>query len=1732
MEYGFYILLFIIKNINAQKSCDEKCEICSSTSETLNNECEKCINNAYMEESSKYCFYKIEKPNFYIDEALNILKPCTLPCYECLDNSINNCLSCQRGYTLNEETKQCIECPTDNYIFILDQAEECHPPEHPFFCKKKRTECTQIKISDNFECPREYPILIESYGRKECVLEYQPSNYIISNKIIKTQWLNNMIHLGIDEIWYMTTDYSSNNDLIIESHLYNETDPTTDRFFYAIRSNGRPLFYDNYNKKYTNYKQFTVDTTLLKFESQLIKIKLFNNGQKDYYLNIGFSNTLIEIVDFYENKIYSNSLFKLTGVIHWSSKYFSLLELRNENNVYMFCFIGEIENEFYVVLQKYKFYKEDISLEGSYEKINSSKSNDEMLSSRDKTINCIEIQTLNVIQCLYINKTNYFIIGIYNESSLEVIKLFNIVEAPVNFGENREWDNYHQIIHLKEEVSVIGYFLDLSSNLIYIQIKQLKYKYNKFLLENYFLKNKTIIINQHQNFTYVSFFYTSHLKKLNDNKFSLISASSDSNELYIITFDIYNFHDTNLMIRYYNIPLKLYNIRVFQFISSINYKGFLGIIYTTRTLLFEKVSQYFSIFSYINSIDSELISLESNTKLNLSDFINSNCIENNIFGVNLSRIKILKLPNSKSIGVYYFSQMNNTIISENDLLLPEDEIIFIYDYDNIVKNGSIYTIEIAGVTQEPTYSDFNKYPVYSEFIGKSNQESFYNQRIFIGKSGFYNFTIPTALVGSNDNSCRNNCKICYIEICIKCINGYTLSEDTNECLSNIPTYGYYFDKKSETIKKCHEACKTCLNGPIYYEDRLDIFDTNCDLCKDNYYKIINTNNCIYKDTQLISFYLDINKGFFYKCYENCMTCNQFKKNSTYLNCLSCDENSLFYEKSSNCLDCVLRDKFVNYYQYDCIDFIPDGYYLLNEKEKTIDMCYKTCKSCLRKGNSNNHNCIECADAYPFNYNNGQKCLDDCSKENLFVDEEDKKCYIDCKNNINKRKYNYKEKCISENDNPKNYKLVRGNNNFISICDPKRVYEFNNECYEKCPEGTKLDESVKKKNICICNNLYYLKNEEMVCINSNVCPDNYPFLKIGTSECSNCPVKYKGECYLSCPENTCITQINENLATCVDKLDETKILGGICFDDFIKILDDIENVESNKNIVINNNPGITINIYQDGMELNEIKNKYTNLTFIQLGQCTEKLIEYYNLSKTEKLFIISMDSYTKVSTHIINDFNFEVYIQNGTQLEDLSICKNIIVFVSSPIINEDLAHLKEAQVFQVQGYNIYNLSSEFYTEKCSAANINGNDITIEDRIIEIYPYNITFCPQKCELQNVDIDSQRLNCNCNISFINYYSQKDSNIENKLNGKSEENFFIYLLDMLNYKIFACPSVLSKSKIEDYKNNSGIFIGTGVIIIIFINSFIFTHSFLNQIRIDIFKLIPNDKLYYNKNTSQKILKSKIKRFSLNKRIGKSKFKKLKNEILKAKPGLASCKENPLINLNIDENNKIDKDEYNQLPFSKALRLDKRDIFSIYISLIKMKIEILSILFFPEKFTHFSVTFSTYLLDFLFCYFMNALLYSDDVVSQKYHNNGKLNFITSVTLSLISNIISNLFLWMIKRLTSYHEYLLSMTKEIKRKEIYILTFQKLYKLTKITIYSFFIISFIISIFITYYLSIFCIIYQKSQISLLMNYIIGLIESLISSVLISFLISVLRYIGLKYKYIKIYRTSVYLDQKY
>ena len=88
----------------------------------------------------------------------------------------------------------------------------------------------------------------------------------------------------------------------------------------------------------------------------------------------------------------------------------------------------------------------------------------------------------------------------------------------------------------------------------------------------------------------------------------------------------------------------------------------------------------------------------------------------------------------------------------------------------------------------------------------------------------------------------------------------------------------------------------------------------------------------------------------------------------------------------------------------------------------------------------------------------------------------------------------------------------------------------------------------------------------------------------------------------------------------------------------------------------------------------------------------------------------------------------------------------------------------------------------------------------------------------------------------------SEDFSNIE------TNDNFFNYLLDQLNYKIFKCSSVFKKSKINDYLINIGFIVGIIIMIFILINIFIFYIVFLPKLRVQVFKLIPTKEKLFEK--------------------------------------------------------------------------------------------------------------------------------------------------------------------------------------------------------------------------------------------------------------------------------------------
>ena len=223
-----------------------------------------------------------------------------------------------------------------------------------------------------------------------------------------------------------------------------------------------------------------------------------------------------------------------------------------------------------------------------------------------------------------------------------------------------------------------------------------------------------------------------------------------------------------------------------------------------------------------------------------------------------------------------------------------------------------------------------------------------------------------------------------------------------------------------------------------------------------------------------------------------------------------------------------------------------------------------------------------------------------------------------------------------------------------------------------------------------------------------------------------------------------------------------------------------------------------------------------------------------------------------------------------------------------------------------------------------------------------------------------------------------------------------------------------------------------------------------------------------------------------------------------------------------------IEQRELNNIPYRQALRIDKRSLFQIFISVMINQIEFLSLFLYRNPFSHCTLTISIYLYELLLDLTMNCFLYNDDVVSEKYHNNGELTMFTSISLSFISNIVSSLIVFIISKLTNYTELIESIIREIKNKQKYISNYVRFFKYIKLRLGLFYFLQLITLLVMTYYLFIFCTVYHQSQGSIMVNYIIGACISLAISTGFSIIITSLRAISIKYKCHQLFNISKYL----
>ena len=224
-----------------------------------------------------------------------------------------------------------------------------------------------------------------------------------------------------------------------------------------------------------------------------------------------------------------------------------------------------------------------------------------------------------------------------------------------------------------------------------------------------------------------------------------------------------------------------------------------------------------------------------------------------------------------------------------------------------------------------------------------------------------------------------------------------------------------------------------------------------------------------------------------------------------------------------------------------------------------------------------------------------------------------------------------------------------------------------------------------------------------------------------------------------------------------------------------------------------------------------------------------------------------------------------------------------------------------------------------------------------------------------------------------------------------------------------------------------------------------------------------------------------------------------------------------------------LEDEQLNELPYNKAIKVDKRNLIKMFYSIIIEKIEIINLFCGKEKIK--IILICEYLLSFLFNFFFNAFLYSDEVVSNKYHNNGELDIFVTLLLSILSNIITSIFCYYINYSKGIEERA-ELIQEIRIEFHYLKNVSIFIKYLKLKFIFFFICEIILISGCFYYIVIFCIVYSRSRNSLMINYIYSLVEGLITSIAISIIILITRKIGLSFLNKYLYNASKYINNKF
>jgi len=600
-------------------------------------------------------------------------------------------------------------------------------------------------------------------------------------------------------------------------------------------------------------------------------------------------------------------------------------------------------------------------------------------------------------------------------------------------------------------------------------------------------------------------------------------------------------------------------------------------------------------------------------------------------------------------------------------------------------------------------------------------------------------------------------------LCIKLDCEY-YSINKTECFEYFPEGYYIYDKDKKIIDKCHENCKTCTK-------KEDENNNNCITCKNGYF--FEEGNCVTACTY--NSYIDNNGN-------NICTC------SSNIKCKECSKESF---EDDLCISCNIEGGFYPIYfetlnygnSIHCYDDFK-GNYLENNMYYP---CHLLCLSCSKGGDLLSQNCEECSSGY------------------TLLNETDKKgnCYRKCENYYYFDESNEYKCTENEICPPSQSKLIPKKGKCIDDCrnDDTYKYEYNNECYIKCPDNKICKYKIEEDsiNIGISDNTELEKKTEELSIQIT---QNKESETIETSQI-NMPTDSETqviteELTFKTTENTEIktsetTQMQINIPTTIsytqkiteklthEEIPDIKTQISKTNQHNIPIISDTQNVKTNwdsgnfffglidkkeinisKDDILNNIKEDIINhnidnllsditegnkedlyiknedvLYQITTTDNQKNNIYKNISTIKLGECENILKGIYGIDENLTLIILKIDYY--LEGLLIPIIGYEVYDPiNKTKL-NLSYCNETLISYNIPVT------IDENNLFK------YNQNSDYYNDKCNIYTTeDGTDILINDRKEEFIKNNMSLCENICTYTGYDQNNKKALCECGIKY----------------------------------------------------------------------------------------------------------------------------------------------------------------------------------------------------------------------------------------------------------------------------------------------------------------------------------------------------------------------------------------------